>query len=328
MLWSRQSCRGLCYFLIFVAFSMVFNLAEELGGLKEFYHVTPVFMLGIGPFFYFFVYQFVYPDKKIDRKLIVHLLPMLTALAFTQFPQLLVVLGSSSQLLYAYISVNLVFAYHKASFDVRSDADSLQLNWLINILVLFVLLGVLDLFRLNLQYFISGSVNFVGQLFNNTSALLLFSYLIFKAIKQTVLVDGSNVFEVLEYSVEEENNENNKKEEEIARAIFISLEQIIVENSLHHKARLTLSDLVDETGLNSRDISRAINLIGGVSFCDFINKLRVRDIKKHLAHRLELEVSLLDLAYQFGFNSKSSFNSVFKRELGMTPTQYIKSLPD
>jgi len=149
------------------------------------------------------------------------------------------------------------------------------------------------------------------------------SFLIFKASQHSDLFDGLARFEAIEQQTKKSKEAVNNS---FLAPIYESLETLIRTQSLHHKPRLSLIDLSEKTGLNSREISRAINIIGGMSFCDYINHLRIADIKEQLSKQQKEKINLLELSLQFGFNSKSSFNSVFKREIGMTPTQYLKSI--
>jgi len=322
LIWRNERYRGLSYLLIFSACGMAFNLAEELAGTREFYLVTPIFLLGKGPLFYFFVYQLIYPDKKITKERVIHLCPMLLAIVFTQWPQSVIALGTISQFIYVCLSIRLISYYHKASFSMRSDADSLQLYWLIKVLITLLMVGVLDLIRLNLQPNISLELNLAGQLFENTTILLLLSYLIFKAVNHHLLFNGMSAFEQLDNKMHEKEV---LESDDLSKTIFISLEQVIKNKSLHHKSRLSLNDLAAETGLNTREISRAINQSANCSFCDYINKLRVDDLKDKLLLKTAEQTSILDMAFAVGFNSKSSFNLIFKRETGKTPTQFIKN---
>jgi len=325
LIWKNTRYRGLCYLLILAAFSMLFNLAEELANTSELYLVTPIFILGKGPLFYLFVYQLVYPDKQRRNAYLIHLCPILIALPLTHWPQLVIALGTISQLAYAFMTVKLIYAYHKASSSMRSDADSLQLFWLVKVLAAFLLLGLIDLIRLNLQPYISVDLNLIGQLFENASILVLFSFLIYKAAQHPLLFNGMSDFEELDKHRHEKIDLEN---EDITKTIFESLEQLIKEKSLHHQPRLSLNDLANETGLNTREISRAINQIAHCSFCDYINRLRVEDLKDKLLTSTNVKISILDKAFGVGFNSKSSFNLIFKRETGTTPTQYMKNLKE
>jgi AraC-like DNA-binding protein len=74
-----------------------------------------------------------------------------------------------------------------------------------------------------------------------------------------------------------------------------------------------------------KDISWAINKVAKRNFNDYINYLRVLEVKKSLNGDMSSS-NILEIAILCGFNSKSAFNAVFKREVGMTPSQYLKSL--
>lgn len=319
LLWQQKRYRGLVFLLLLVAINSLFNLLEEVGNSRNIYLVTPVFLLGKGALFYLFVYRLVYPDKNFVGKQLWHVAPMLVALPFTQWPQFIIALGSLSQIIYAYFTIRLVYRYRHASFATRSDAETLQIGWVIKVLVAFLVIGLIDLIRLNLQPYIPLSFNLGGQLFDNLVSLFLVSYLIYKAAQRPGLYNEMDHFE----QGQEANAEKTTKNSSIVQQIFNNLEEIIKTNTLHQQPRLSLNDLADETGLNQKDISQAINQIAGISFCDYINRLRVAEVKKRLQKSFDNKYSLLDIAFEAGFNSKSSFNAVFKRETGMTPSQYI-----
>ncbi|MFQ3189683.1 MAG: AraC-like DNA-binding protein [Paraglaciecola sp.] len=311
--------RGLCYLLMLAACSMLFNLMEELGNTRVLYLITPIFLLAKGALFYLFVYQLIYPEKSIYQARIFHLVPMMIA-AITHLHQWVIAASTISQLIYIYLAIRLILAYHKASFSMRSDADSMQLFWLVRALVAFLLVGAFDLVRLNLQPYISFAVNLAGQLFENSAILLLFSFLIYKAVQHPQLFNGMSSFEQLD------NKNIEHKNEALTQSTFANLQQLIRQHSLHHKPRLSLHDLASETGLNIRDISQAINQGAACSFCNYINQLRVEDFKEQLLLNTNNKISILDMAFEVGFNSKSSLNAIFKRETGITPTQFLKHL--
>lgn len=83
---------------------------------------------------------------------------------------------------------------------------------------------------------------------------------------------------------------------------------------------INLSQLAQELALSPRDLSRVINEIGGTNFFDFINRYRVDEAKNRLA--LTNHTTVLQLAMDVGFNSKSAFYEAFKKQTGSTPTKY------
>ncbi len=94
----------------------------------------------------------------------------------------------------------------------------------------------------------------------------------------------------------------------------------------HLDSELTVKTLSGGLSVSHRDISRVINEKTGMHFYDFINRYRVEEAKRLLEESTLREgFTILDIAYEVGFNSKSSFNSAFKKINGITPSQYKKA---
>ena len=96
-------------------------------------------------------------------------------------------------------------------------------------------------------------------------------------------------------------------------------------DKLYREPRLSLLQLSKSTQISPKDISRAINVNMQMSFSDFINLFRVEEVKSEMQKQNQ-KLSLLGLAYDAGFNSKSSFNAVFKKLEGCTPTDFRNRL--
>ncbi len=87
---------------------------------------------------------------------------------------------------------------------------------------------------------------------------------------------------------------------------------------------LTLDKLAEEIDCPGRHVSQIINEQLNQNFFDFVNRYRIEDAKKLI--REKPEYTLLAVAYESGFNSKSSFNASFKKYSGQTPSEYKKSV--
>lgn len=90
--------------------------------------------------------------------------------------------------------------------------------------------------------------------------------------------------------------------------------------------KLSLKEVADYLDISINHLSQVINEQLGKSFFDFVNVYRVEEIKRLLNDSKHKEFTLLALAYDSGFNSKSSFNSIFKKLTDTTPSEYIKSI--
>ena len=85
---------------------------------------------------------------------------------------------------------------------------------------------------------------------------------------------------------------------------------------------LTIQKLADKLSIPAPHLSQTINERLGKSFPDFINSYRVEEAKKKLLDPALKHLSVLGIAEEVGFSSKSSFNSVFKKHTDMTPSEF------
>ena len=83
--------------------------------------------------------------------------------------------------------------------------------------------------------------------------------------------------------------------------------------------KLNIHQLAASLGVSSKHLSQVINQNSDQSFYDFINGYRIEKSKTLL---LDPQLRVSDVMYEVGFSAKSTFNSLFKRSTGMTPTQF------
>lgn len=99
---------------------------------------------------------------------------------------------------------------------------------------------------------------------------------------------------------------------------------IFEQSALHTRPGLTIEALAGELQLPVRYVSYLINSYHATNFHHFINAYRVREVIRKMKDPAEKHKTLLALAFESGFNSKSSFNEVFKSHTGKSPSQYSK----
>lgn len=90
----------------------------------------------------------------------------------------------------------------------------------------------------------------------------------------------------------------------------------------HVDASLRLSDLANLVEMPPHQLSQVLNQGFGQRFTDFVNRYRVEEAKRLLLDPARAEESLLSLAYEAGFNNKTSFNQAFKKHTRTTPSRY------
>jgi len=97
------------------------------------------------------------------------------------------------------------------------------------------------------------------------------------------------------------------------------------EEHLYVQSNLTLKGLAEKLNTTPNDLSWLLNQVYQQSFYDFINKHRIDAFLLKIEHKEHIHHTLLGLALDVGFNSKSTFNKAFKTITGLTPTAYIKN---
>ncbi len=108
-------------------------------------------------------------------------------------------------------------------------------------------------------------------------------------------------------------------------ALYGQLIDQMENKKVYKQQELSISELAAKLDTHPNYLSQVINDNGGKKFFDFINGYRVEEFKKLVADPKNKKFTILSLAYDCGFNSKSSFNRYFKKATGLTPSQYINS---
>ena len=103
--------------------------------------------------------------------------------------------------------------------------------------------------------------------------------------------------------------------------------QFMKSNRPYLDSDLTLPKLAEDLNVSTHHLSQVINEMHDKNFFNFINKYRVEEVKRKIQDPKYQNYSLLGIAYESGFNSKSAFNRVFKNLTGITPSQFRDSLP-
>jgi len=104
-----------------------------------------------------------------------------------------------------------------------------------------------------------------------------------------------------------------------------TLKRLMTEEALFKKVDLSIDDLADRLGVHPNYLSQTINQKEKKNFYDFVNTYRIEEFKRLVALPENRHLRLLSLAYDCGFNSKSSFNRCFKKVTGQTPSEYFAS---
>ncbi|MEK6151789.1 AraC family transcriptional regulator [Flavobacteriaceae bacterium 3-367] len=109
-----------------------------------------------------------------------------------------------------------------------------------------------------------------------------------------------------------------------SEALAMKITQVLEKDQLFLNPELTLEDLSSAIGSTSRKVSQTINERMGKNFFDLINMYRIEAAKKIFTERKDPKLTVLEVMYEVGFNSKSSFNTQFKNRTGVTPSEFLR----
>ena len=117
-----------------------------------------------------------------------------------------------------------------------------------------------------------------------------------------------------------------KKQE--AKAYIETLVDYIEIEKPYLQSRLSIKDIATALNIPQNHLSQIINEHLGQTFYNFVNQHRVEEFKRRIAQPQYKNYTLISIALDCGFNSKSSFNRIFKKLEGLTPSAYVKAVDD
>lgn len=208
--------------------------------------------------------------------------------------------------------------YQKQIKNEFSDIEQMDLTWLkilvigfliINLQSVIVPIGVITF--VEFQTFID--YTFLG-LATNYTALILISVMIFFSLSGFTLFKGIDPNKSM--------SEDNKKS--ISPELIKTITQYMEEKKPYLNHLLTLENLSNQLLLQPRLLSQIINQQFNQNFFEFINTYRVNECKLIIKQLGNEKITMIEVMDKAGFNSKATFNTFFKKIVGLTPTQYRK----
>lgn len=302
-----------------------------------------------GPLLYLYVKYMTNPGRKFNWLALMHFIPFVVFLTisiiFRSVPlvrdlrsffvqdrliSLRIVYGIS---FYLSITVYSTLAFieirkHQQRLKnlVSYTSGVITLNWLKVVSISFYASCVV--------LFILGGLNMIGNYipfdpyFVIFFFITLFSFVFsFYAIRQPEILEK----EMVNY------NEEKKEAEKYARsglkagqasAYLKKLITYVEEKKPYLDRDLSIHDLANKTGIPRHYITQILNESYGRNFFTFINEYRVKEVIERFSDRRYSHYTILAIALDAGFNSKTTFNSIFKMQTGQTPSQYRERTTD
>lgn len=168
--------------------------------------------------------------------------------------------------------------------------------------------------------YISGEMNdLVGTINNYFTVFLVNGLFVF------ALLNGR---QLLHFKEPSEGTDQEVKELEI-QDLPTKLQQIdvaIFQHKLYLDSQINLERFAEKIGIRPRELSAIINSHYEKNFFEFINHHRIEEAKRLLADPKSVNLTILDILFQSGFNSQSAFQRFFKRLVGVAPSEYRRRI--
>jgi AraC-like DNA-binding protein len=122
--------------------------------------------------------------------------------------------------------------------------------------------------------------------------------------------------------VQSEKYKRSGLSDELADEIGKKLKDFMASEKPYLDNDLTMQKLADRMNVSNHNLSEVINSKLNLSYYEFINNYRVEEFKNRIADPESERYNLISIAFDSGFQSKGTFNSIFKKFTGMTPSEY------
>ena len=214
----------------------------------------------------------------------------------------------------SFVSIN---KYRREIKNHFSAVEHINLSWLLIILTAFTVMWLADFITFILTVFNikSGNTIYILLLISISINFLFANFLVYKGLRQPDVFSGIRIPE--KYS-------GSNISESASIIMANRLKAYMLEHKPYLNPDLTIRDLSEELNMHHKSLSQVINSQFNQKFYDFVNYYRVMEAKKMMTKNTDENITILEILYEVGFNSKSAFNNAFKKNTGKTPTEFKK----
>ncbi|MBS1501272.1 MAG: helix-turn-helix domain-containing protein, partial [Bacteroidetes bacterium] len=300
---NQAANRFLALALIVIVLRLIHILAIDI-------RMPLQFLLALGPLIYFYVLKITRPEYKFNRKGLLHFVPALAGQFILSDPALQL-LTFISVITYLYHTQQLIERFYRRLKFIAGDRYRYELRWLHKLFRGFSLLWLMWLpYTIALCFYYHG-LN--GQTY----------YIFYLAVAVMVIWIAAVALSKSETTLPAPTPAVPKWPPATAlKQKAAWLMKAMEVNLFYRDPELTLSSLAEKLNLSVHELSRIINTALKKNFHDFISEYRVGHVIQKMQDPACNHLTLLGIAYDSGFNSKSAFNRVFKEMTGKSPAEY------
>jgi AraC-like DNA-binding protein len=275
---------------------------------KDLWHILPFFLL-LGVIITLIIIEYTQGDITEQIERIIGIFMYSTLYLQTFF--------------YLYFSYRQLKKHKGIFFENYSNSNTQRYAYISNLILLIAVLfflSMINIFTRWLYHF--ESFSFISYVVIIT-VLVLFCWLIVIGLRSPELfVDEAEAQPSVKKLVKLSESNSSLKSKSENNELVERVNRHMKEEEPFLDASLTLHALAQETGISSRELSILINHHLNKHFFDFVNEYRIEKAMELLISPDRRDFTVLEILYEVGFNSKSSFNTAFKKHTELTPTEY------
>lgn len=219
-----------------------------------------------------------------------------------------------SGIIYVSLSLLAVRRYTKGISNQYSNTEKINLNWLYYLIAGIALIWIAVIIRNDILIF---------------SLVVLFIVVAaYFGISRVGILDIpviTNMLDEKETDNEVVKYQKNSPGDEIIQSIYKKLVHKMVQEKLYKDPELNLNAVARLLDVHPNLLSQVINSMEHKNFYDYINRQRIEEFKRTVVLPENQKYTILSLAFDCGFNSKTSFNRNFKNYMNCSPTEFLKS---
>ena len=227
----------------------------------------------------------------------------------------LVLIWSLTSVGYLVATVRRLRTYRTHLKNLYSNTQELELRWIDWLMVFLVILWIASTIALLSDNFLTQSLISLEMIYLLTGFVLLFLITFVSSSPPKVNLQASTNLS----SKDNSKYARSALSDQRARQLAERLDSAMRDDALHLNPDLTLTKLSKHIGALPNMVSQTLNEVIGSSFYDYVAHWRVEAAKPLIQSS---DDSILAISLKVGFNSRSTFYTAFKREVGMTPKAY------
>ncbi len=214
--------------------------------------------------------------------------------------------------------------YRKKIKSYFSTIDHFNLKWLRFVLfTAMVFYGIISLTYI-FDFFFNMLPYQLLQLTGFTIATIYILVLGFFGLRQGNIFTSNHIHHIPQEEKHKSLHPLKSAEEKFIKQLLFHME----ENQPHLEPEINLAQLSEQLCVSPEYLSGILNNKLNSNFFDFINQYRIDAFKKLCIDQKKQNLTLLGIAYECGFNSKATFNRVFKKRTGLTPGEYARQVSE